>query len=167
VNSHLFDSLDSARNFYDFLNNDFHWSILGDVVVHWFFNLYNLGDFHDFINVSGDFNNARNFNTFNDNLSSYFRYSDNFLLDNWYLNSSIHNFFHFFHQSDNLINHFFNFFYSIPVDNLFLNYFYFLDLDDLDLHLNNLFNGLWHLHNLLNGLDDGDWLLDYHFYDLR
>jgi len=106
------------------------------------------------------------FNFFNDDLSNNFWDSNNSLLNNWDLDSSVNNLFKLLNQSSCVVNNFLYLFYSVLIDNFFLNNFNYLNFWNFNLNLNDLFNDLWNLNNFLDRLNDWDWLFMNNLYNL-
>jgi len=100
VHSNLFNSFDGLGNFDDLLDKYFHWVVNIYVNNCWFLDFDDLRNFDNSVNELFNFNNSGNLASFDDNLSDDFGDSDNFLLNNWDLDSSFNNFFHFLNYFD-------------------------------------------------------------------
>lgn len=161
--SNFFNSFNCSWNLNNLLNDYFDWIILSDKVIYRFFYFNDLVDLNYLIYISDDLDYFRHFSSLYYNLSGDFRYSHNFLLDNRYFNSSIHNLFDLFYHRHWMIYNSFYLFYSVSINDLFFNSSNFLNCWDLYLYLNDLLNSFWYLNNLLNCLNNWNWLLNDNF----
>jgi len=160
VDSDLFDSLDGSGNFDDLLNNNFDGVVLGDEMVDRLLNLDDLIYLDNLVNVSDDFDDLRNLDSLDDDLGNNFWNSHDLLLNDGNFNSSVNNLLYLLDQGDGDVDNSLDFFYSFLVDDFLFNNLNLLDGGSLDLDLNDFLNSSGNLHDLFDGLDDGDGLFD-------
>lgn len=165
--SDLFYLFDNFRNLNYLLNQNFHRYFFLDVFDDRLWYLKHLGNFDYSLNNFLDLDNFLDFANLRHYLFNDFLYSNDFFLNDRYLNSFLNNLLNFLTKGYNFFDNFFHFFNSILEDNLFLDYLDFLDsrhfLDDFY----NFLDYLWNFLNLLDCLNDGHYFFNDLLDDLR
>ena len=131
------------------------------------FNFNNLGDFDDLVNILYNFDDFRNFSSFNNDLSHNFRDSNDLFLNNWNFNSSVDDFFDLLNHWNWVVHNFLNLLYSILIDNFLLDNFHFFDCGSFNLNLNDFLNDLWNFNNFFDCLDHRNWFLNNNLNNFR
>jgi len=134
--SHLFDSFDGPWDLNNLLDYDSDWVVLSNVDVDWLLNLNNVVNLNDLVDVSGDLHDSGNLDSLDADLGNNFRDSQDLLLVEWHLNSSVNYLFNLFYQSNWSVDNLFYLFNSVSVNNLLLDNLNFLDCWYFYSHLN-------------------------------
>ncbi len=167
VYSNLFYTFDNLRNLHYFFYCYFDWIVNCYLYCFNCFNLNDFWNFDNFFNIFLNFYDNRIFNFFNNNLSNDFRNSNNFLFNDWDLNSSINYFLNFPNNLDGICNDSFNLFYFFFVNNLLFNNFNFFYCWNFNLNFNDFLNYLWYFNNSFNCLNQRNRSFMDNFYDFR
>jgi hypothetical protein len=154
-----------SGNFDYLFDDDLHWHFFSDILDNMLGNFHNLGHLDRSFNVPFDFNDLGLLTELRYYLFNDFCHSYNLFLNDWHFDPSLHFFYNFLAERDNLFHNDFNFFDSVLEDDLFFTNSDFLDGGNFSYDFNDflndfgnfldLFDSLVHWHNLFNdSLDD-------------
>lgn len=153
--------------FYNGLYNDFYRLFNSNIFYNWLLNFQNLNNFHHFLHYLFNLDNLNSLVFLSNNFFTNLFNCHYFLLDHWNFNSVLNNLDYLLDQGDHFLNYTLHFFYSILIYNFLFNYFNFLDSGTLNSNFNNFLYNFNYLFDLLDCLDDWDNFLDNSFDNLR
>ncbi len=160
VDSDFLDSLNGSWDLNDFLDDDLDGVVLGNVMVDWLFNFDDLVDFNDSVNEFLDLDDLGNLNSLDDDLGDSFWNSNDSLVNDWHLDSSVDRFFNFLDQSGCVVDDLLDFLNSVLINDLLSDDLNGLHSWDFDLDLDYFLDCLWNLDDLLDDLNDWNWFLN-------